>query len=312
MRPNILAALFIALPLLSACGTKGSPTAPIVEPAYDLQIRWLGDPPSAVIQQAFTRAESRVKAIIVGGLTPVMTPADFNVSQCDAALSGYPNIPAQTVEGLLIYVLIEEIDGVGQVLGSAGPCLVRDQNRFKPALGIMRLDVEDLQNFATQDRLDALILHEMLHVIGYGTIWTDIGLLIGDQTDDARFVGPRARTACVEVHGGTTTCAMNVPVHSTDGIGSAYSHWRESTFTNELMTPFLNAGTAPLSAMSIQSLADIGYVVRTQTADPFGPIASGLMADSRVADAYPAVALPEPSRPRFTVSTSGALTPLPR
>ena len=313
MRPQFLTALLIALPLFTAaCGTKESPTAPVIQPAYDLKVRWLGAAPSAVIQQAFTRAETRIKAIIVGGLSPVLIPTDFNVSQCDAALTGYPNVPVETVKGILIYVLIKEIDGIGKVLGSAGPCLVRDQDRFKPALGIMRLDAADLQNFATQDRLDALILHEMLHVVGIGTIWTDNSLLIGDQTADSRFVGARARTACAEVHGGTTTCATNVPVHSADGTGSAYSHWRETTFTNELMTPFLNSGAVPLSEMSIQSLADIGYVVRTQTADAFGPLASNVMANALAAEAYPSVALPEPTRPRFTVSASGGLTPLRR
>src|SRR5690606_6682753 len=110
-----------------------------------------------------------------------------------------------TIQGLDIYVRVQEIDGAGNVLGNAGPCLVRQSNNFKPALGVMRLDEADLENLTTA-RLDALILHEMLHVVGVGTVWSDNGLLVGDGTADARFSGAQARAACANVHGGTTAC----------------------------------------------------------------------------------------------------------
>ena len=47
------------------------------------------------------------------------------------------------------------------------------------------------------------------------------------------------------------------------------SHSRESVFGNELMTTNLAAGTDYLSAITIQSLADIGYTVNLEEADRF-------------------------------------------
>jgi hypothetical protein len=299
-------------PLIAAAGLacgKSAPTEPPPPPEYALNLTWLGTAPSAAVQASFTRAVARIKTIVVGGLTPVSLPDGFtNVSQCDANLVGFPDVPDVVIEGLDIYVRVQAIDGAGGVLGNAGPCLVRQSNNYKPALGVMRLDEADLENLTTA-RLDALILHEMLHVVGIGTVWSDNALLSGDQTDDARFLGAQARTACANVHGGTTTCAATVPVHSTDGAGSAYSHWRESVFGSELMTPFLNAGAIPLSEMSIRSLADMGYVVSVTSADPFTLAAALRVAGAEDAEA-PALPLGEPMRPRFAVSASGGLFPL--
>ena len=321
----------LLLPLLGAVAlsgcSKSSPTEPPPPSGYVLVLRWLGTPPDTAISQSFAKAVARSKTIIVGAVTPVALPAAFtNVSQCDPNdpnLSGFPDVPRDDIQGLVIYALIDSIDGPGGVLGSAGPCLVRQGGDSRPALGIMRFDEADLQGAADNNRLDPLILHEMLHVIGIGTIWRDKRLLTGDSTADARFIGARARTACSEFNGGTTTCATSVPVHSMDGEGSAYSHWRETTFTNELMTPMLSSGTAPLSAMSIQSLADLGYEVSAVSADPFRLTAGLMAADARDSSApagvlptrvlptliLPTLILPEPSTPRFRISARGGLVP---
>lgn len=306
MRLRLIVPLFASTAL--ACGGKAAPTA-VINSEYDLNITWLGTPPSAAIQASFTRAAARIRGIVVGGLTPVTLPDGFtNVSQCDANLTGFPDVPEGTIEGLDIYVVVRDIDGAGNVLGNAGPCLVRQSNNFKPALGVMRLDEADLESL-TPARLDALILHEMLHVVGVGTVWTDNALITGDGTTDARFVGAQARAACANVHGGTTTCATNVPVHSADGAGSAYSHWRESTFGTELMTPFLNGTVIPLSEMTIRSLADMGYEVSTTSADTYSLVAALRMAEEAP---EPPIALGEPLRPRFATSGAGDLISLAR
>ncbi len=296
------------LPLvLLGCGGGGGPTEPRSD--YELEIRYLGTAPSAAVQQAFGRARARIEAIITDAVPATSLPTDFtNVVQCDANLTGYPDVERGVIRGLVIYVAVIPIDGAGLVLGNAGPCLVRTTSQNQPALGVMRLDEADLSSLSAS-RVDALVLHEMLHVVGLGTIWADNGLLAGDGTADARFTGPSARTACANVALGTTTCAVDVPVHSADGEGSAYSHWRESTFTNELMTPLLGAGASPLSAMSIQSLADLGYSVSSSPADPF-TLASGLrLADPE--DGPAPVVLPTPLRPKFGISAAGTLVTLP-
>src|SRR6185503_4207364 len=61
------------------------------------------------------------------------------------------------------------------------------------------------------------------------------------------------------------------PVAATGGQGTAYSHWRDVTFTTELMTGFIsNPGIPnPLSAMTVQQFRDLGYVVNDAAADPY-------------------------------------------
>lgn len=311
LRPSRLAPLapLALIALLNSCGS--SPTEPPPVDGYELEVRWLGSEPSAATQLAFDRAVARVQSVVVGGLSAVNLPQDFNLEECDASLAGFDDVPIEVVHGLVIYVLVEEIDGAGEILGSAGPCLVRASDANKPALGIMRLDAADLATF-TQTRLDQLILHETLHVVGFGTVWADNGLLSGVNTADARFLGPAARQACRDDNGGVNTCATTVPVHSEDGVGSAYSHWRETTFGNELMTPFLApSGAAPLSAMSMRALQDMGYEVDDSSADAY-LVEAGLRADvvGEGDAAAPAIALPEPTRPRFKVGPTGTLTPL--
>jgi hypothetical protein len=51
--------------------------------------------------------------------------------------------------------------------------------------------------------------------------------------------------------------------------GTADAHWRESTFGNELMTGYVNLNGMPLSAITVGSLADLGYEVNPLAADPY-------------------------------------------
>ena len=54
------------------------------------------------------------------------------------------------------------------------------------------------------------------------------------------------------------------------GSGSQDGHWRESVLDDELMTPRISDRVAhPLSAITIQSLADIGYRVNVTQADAY-------------------------------------------
>jgi hypothetical protein len=61
-----------------------------------------------------------------------------------------------------------------------------------------------------------------------------------------------------------------VPIENSGGTGTAEVHWRESTFDNEVMTGFVEpTADMPFSAISIGSLADVGYVVNLLAADPY-------------------------------------------
>ena len=100
--------------------------------------------------------------------------------------------------------------------------------------------------------------------------WSLQGLLTGRGSGNPYFTGQSARmafAAAAQTSGGFA--GNSVPVEGTGGPGTRDSHWRESVFTNELMTGFLNAGVNPLSAITIASLRDQGYVVDDSGADDF-------------------------------------------
>lgn len=309
-RVHYLRAAVLAVVAVVGAGCKA--TDPInrgPSSEFVLELRWLGTAPTGATLAAFEGAATTIRSMITGPLTGVSIPNSFNnISQCDASLTGFPDVSRDPIPGLVIYIRVQAIDGVSGTLGSAGPCLVRGAaQKNLPALGVMRLDEDDLANLLGAGRLQTVVLHEMMHVLGFGTIWTDNAVLDTTDATDARFLGARARAACADAHSGGANCASTVPVHSADGVGSKFSHWRESLFTNELMTPFLTSGATPMSAMTIESLADLGYVVSTAMAQPF-TVSGTFLQSARMADG-PMIAFAEPTRPRYVVTDDGELIP---
>ncbi|MEJ2548947.1 MAG: hypothetical protein P8125_14225, partial [Gemmatimonadota bacterium] len=123
---------------------------------------------------------------------------------------------------------------------------------------------------------DVVILHEMGHVVGFGTLWDYLGLLADPTTptgtvNDTHFTGANAITAFDAIGGGAYSDAK-VPVENdnvTYGGGSLNGHWRESVFNNELMSPSLNSAVDPISVLTVESLRDLGYDVDETAADSY-------------------------------------------
>jgi hypothetical protein len=111
-----------------------------------------------------------------------------------------------------------------------------------------------------------VITHEMGHVIGIGTVWTQKGKLVGANTSNPRFTGTNAKKEYGVLKG---TGPAAVPVENIGGAGTKNSHWRESVFRNELMSGFIAAPNNPLSRMTVASLKDLGYVVNLKAAEPY-------------------------------------------
>jgi hypothetical protein len=241
-----------------------------IQTQYDIVVRFYGSPlPTAAQQAFFLNAAARIEGMITGDITNAQT-SGTDLSAPDACDEpGLPTVTEQ-VDDIIIYASIAPIDGPSNILGQATPCLARHHPQPNGpqmvAYGYMKFDAADFPGFQNPQEV---IIHEMLHVLGSGTLWeTDRTLISGKGGSDPRFLGPLARDACVAL-GGPITCATSVPLENTGGIGTRDFHWREATFNNELMTGFYNTGLNPLSTMTIASMADLGFVVNNADFDTY-------------------------------------------
>jgi hypothetical protein len=210
-------------------------------------------------QAAFTQAADRWAKVIVGDLPEVVIDGDV-------------------IDDVLILARGKVIDGVGKILGQAGPTHIRVGG--PPCKGIMSFDTDDLDKMAEDGILVDVITHEMGHVLGLGTQWD--GLVQDTGTADPRYTG---RVAMVEYGHLTEGDPETVPVENEGGRGSRDSHWRDSTFANELMSSRIGGPGNPISRLTVASLIDLGYQVDLDAADPYelpGPPAGAALTAERM------------------------------
>lgn len=244
-------------------------------------------------EAAFTSAASRWGSLITGDLATeqVTIPQIYCLGLVD-----------EYVDDLAIRVVVEPIDGPGNILGQASPCWVRAGNGL-PALGLMRFDTDDVAQMETDGQFGDVVLHEMGHVLGIGSLWELMGLLSDDNgllddcfpidddpppplTTDPFFSGTQAITA-FNNNGGLSYTGNKVPVENDFGAGTRCVHWRESVLDNELMTGFIETPSTamPLSELTVKSLADLGYTVAASGWDPWTcPACAPPAAGARVTD----------------------------
>ncbi len=234
---------------------------------FHIEVRYeAGTNPTEAQRAAFDAAIARWTSIVVAGGPP------YQIHES----AGCGNMMGETIDGVVITVALRPLQG--NILGSAGPCIVRDQS-YLPVQGYMELNTNFLAQLEQNGQLQAVVLHEMMHVLGFGTLWNYSGLpgqpsnhfLDGSPGTDPTFSGPAARAAFYGAMGVGTFSGTPIPVEGLPyGAGTAYSHWRKTTFGNELMTGFLTAGAVtPLSAVSVESLRDLGYRVNDTLSDAF-------------------------------------------
>ena len=229
---------------------------------------------STTQQTAFTAAAAHWSRLILGDIGDVPIAFGADPAGCYPALH-------ETINDVAIYIYVEAIDGVGGVLGAAGPCLARDDT-FLPVIGIMILDQADLNDLELKGQLEAVITHEMGHVLGFGPlVWDLKGLMTGAGSTEPLFLGPSAAGAYSLLAGPTSPFSRPaVPLESTGGPGTRDAHWRESVFDAELMTGFIDDGANPLSALTAASFRDIGYVVDDTATDDYNFLAAVRAASS--------------------------------
>jgi Leishmanolysin len=201
---------------------------------FDIVIEFAG-PWNETLRAAFLRAAERIESVVVGDLPDMAIPS--------------AKVPLVVVDDLVILAELPTMDGVGGVLGAAVPAVVRPDSLL-PATARMRFDADDAASLEARGAWDDVVLHEMLHCLGFGTLWGAKGLMAAGS---GFYVGP-AGIAEYAAAGGTGP----VPVETTGGMGTAGMHWSEAAFGTELMTGWITDGGA-LSPLTLASLSDLGY-----------------------------------------------------
>jgi len=246
-------------------------TATGVPATFLIDVRFLTTV-TADVRDAFVSAAMRWMRIITAHLTPVA------VNLPAGACSALQPPMSESITDVVIFAEVSPIDGVGNVLASSGPCAERSASSL-PAVGTMQFDVADLLTSQNNGQLIPTITHEMGHVLGFGTIWSNLHLITGAGTSDPTFTGANALAQWPVFAAAIGYSGQPVPVEMCLGAGTRDAHWRENVscgsstpvFGAELMTGIIEAPGVPmpLSKMTIASMQDLGYQVDYSQADLF-------------------------------------------
>ena len=193
--------------------------------------------------------------------------------------------PGISIAALNINASGVAFDGVGSILGGAGPDTLTTQGGYTLATtGTMQFDSADLANMESNGSLLPVILHEMAHVMGFGTLWTANGVYINNT---GQYTGPAAlSTYKVEF---SQPSATFIPVELGGSPGTANGHWTEfdggGSLTGiisplgdmqfEIMTGWINTPYF-ISQTTVASFVDIGF--QSASADVPEPASMALIS----------------------------------
>lgn len=192
--------------------------------------------------------------------------------------SGLTTVRSGTlIDDSLLMVVFQQIDGWGGTLGAGGPCLRRRAGDQTTAVGTLILDVADIQTWFQPKSvcregcsfrlLVDFFSHEIGHALGIGYYWplypstflSDWNLN-NPPISQPKYVGAWGVSGFRRIGGG----AADFPDVENSVGGSCCpvsgSHWKETSFPYELMSPYLDEGSV-LSEMTALSLQDLGYSV---------------------------------------------------
>lgn len=202
-----------------------------------------------------------------------------------------PNRLRRRITALEIIATVEPIDGEGGVLGAAGPeaTVTLDRNvDSRPFVVAVRsamfFDIDDFASLEADGILQDVIIHEMGHALGFGSLWVDNQLIRElEGVGETQYIGQYGVAGFGRETGNPRV--EFVPIQQPSefvGAGTALAHWDDAppffnrvnsnVPTKEILTGFAcdadpNGGTdlfcAPkfLSNASLGAMADLGFAV---------------------------------------------------
>lgn len=213
---------------------------------FNIQLNFLGDAWTVEAMNAFAATADFLSNLITAGL-----PDDDGI------------------DDLVIDVTLTSIDSIGGTIGQGRPTAVRSSDGSTPdglpVSGEIFIDTNDVDSLLAQNTLDDLALHEILHVMGFGTLWEVPG--VRDWVSDPVFVpnletrNPNDGDTIITYTGGALSPENTAPFVETEG---SLGHWQEAAYGDELMTTVFNPLGNYLSQMTLDAMSDLGYAVDDQ------------------------------------------------
>jgi hypothetical protein len=224
------------------------------------------------------------------GLDPRIMPGIYNLAQKfnefirpESQLSSktlsskicnrYTNLPYGIVSDQLVIVAYsKKIDGIGGTIGQAGPCgrQQRSDGTWVTINGRIIFDVDDIGRYIEGVLFKNLVMHEIGHVLGIGTLWANFNLIenprwtgnVENPNNFPEYTGVKGNNEW-NIYGGVG----QLPIEYNGGRGTADGHWKYDKLRGEIMTGWLSRSESPVSKITLGSLDDMGIKVYYDKAD---------------------------------------------
>lgn len=254
---------------------------------FDIVLEYVGDWSSSLAQTWQTALEKSADFFTSFISEGLFVEADSNgTAMADSLI----NNGSVYWDDLWIQIDIGDIPTDG-VLASAGPttfwgAAAGTTSGWMPAAGSMSIDTD---NTLTVDQATLIATHEMMHVLGVGTLWGQSNALLAPYNHDlvnnrGIYTGTAANSAYSAEFVSDAGRMPKLAVENNGGSGTAGGHWEtdlavsalntpsepnsseffSGDFAYELMTGWIdlsNPQTAYLSDTSLAVLEDLGYTV---------------------------------------------------
>jgi hypothetical protein len=208
----------------------------------------------------FTAMKNKLESIITNDISPSF---NYTTKHKCYGLNWTVQAEHKLVDDLLIFIDAKPFDGVA----SGGPCY--GSNDGYSRVGLINVNVDILKNYVNNpnDRFTlGMMLHEALHVIGIGTLWNKFKVV--EPLIEPKFYNGTNLDKEFKMRTNNYSIGNKVLIEQDFGPGSAYAHFDECAYGNEIMTPV--ADNDPVfSWMTCSALKDLNYTININNCDPW-------------------------------------------